>query len=297
MGALTRFLGDHCHWSAIALSRAVSVLILAALSARLWRVALIYWKPPTIWVRSTAGSISLLCNFYAMTHMPLADATTISNLYPLWIAVLSWVWLRHPPSFGELLALASGLTGVVLIVQPGLGVQPDAALAALTGSVATAVAMLGLHRLRDVDPWAIVAHFSGLASLLAFGFWWTLDRDLATDDFSAPMLILLLVVGVAATVGQVCLTRAYARGKPTSVGVAGLMQVVFTMVVEAHFWHRTFTLTILLGIGLVMAPSVWLLLRRTAAAASPGVDDDAVAPAPRLEAATAGSSSSAAGDA
>src|SRR5262249_34778712 len=101
MAALTRALGPDCHWSVIATARALGVLVLAVLAARALGVPLILWRPRSIWLRSIAGTVSLLCNFFAMTRLPLADSVTLLNLYPLWIAVLSWVWLRQPPSIKE----------------------------------------------------------------------------------------------------------------------------------------------------------------------------------------------------
>jgi drug/metabolite transporter (DMT)-like permease len=263
MVALTYFLGGYCHWSAIAAVRAVSVLVLAVLATRLLRVPLIFWRPPSIWLRSISGTISLLCNFYAMTHLPPADTVTLQSLYPLWIAVLSWIWLRHSPSVKELLALASGLLGIVLIIQPAFDSTGLAMLAAVVGSFATAFAMLGLHQVRHVDAWAIVAHFSALASIAAVSSWLVADGAWPNTSLPTTSLILLLgLVGVCATVGQFCMTKAYAKGQPTSVGVAGLTQVVFAMLIDVVFWNRSFTAEILLGIVLVVAPSAWLLVRK-----------------------------------
>ena len=78
--------------------------------------------------------------------------------------------------------MASGLVGVVLIQQPHLGGDRFAVLVALLSSVSTAVAMMGLHRLRGLDPRAIMAHFAGVASLVA-GAWLLLParRDGADD--------------------------------------------------------------------------------------------------------------------
>jgi hypothetical protein len=38
---------------------------------------------------SIAGSISLVCGFYAMTHYPVSEVLTLTNMFPLWVAVLS----------------------------------------------------------------------------------------------------------------------------------------------------------------------------------------------------------------
>ena len=50
---------------------------------------LVFFRPRKLWMRSIAGSISLVCGFYAMTHYPVSEVLTLTNMFPLWVAVLS----------------------------------------------------------------------------------------------------------------------------------------------------------------------------------------------------------------
>jgi drug/metabolite transporter (DMT)-like permease len=72
---------------------------------------------------------------------------------------------------------------------------------------------------------------------------------------------MMLAVGIFATIGQLLLTKAFAAGPPARVSVVGLSQVGFTMLLEMAIWHRTFGAMTLLGIGLVIAPTAWTLVR------------------------------------
>ena len=197
------------------------------------------FDPPTLWVRSLAGSFSLVCTFYAMTRLPVAEVLTLTNTYPLWIALLSALLLRQSPSAWEFAGVACGLVGVILVQRPHLAGDRLAASVALLSSVSTAVAMLGLHRLRGIDTRAVVADFAGTASLVAGG-WLLARRGAFTSGVpDAVTGIMLLGVGVTGTVGQFFLTRAYASGAPTRVSVIGLSQVVFAMILDAAIWGRT----------------------------------------------------------
>ncbi len=152
MAALAHLLGTRCGWVTIALVRAVFMLVVVATVARASGARLVVWKPRTLWMRSLAGSFSLVCSFYALTRLPIGDALTLSNTYPLWIVVLSWIGMRRRPKWGDVARVGCALTGVVLIEHPQLDVDRLATGVALMGSVSTAVAMIGLHRLREVDP-------------------------------------------------------------------------------------------------------------------------------------------------
>jgi drug/metabolite transporter (DMT)-like permease len=261
MSALTHALGTRCDWLVVALVRALFMLGTAALSARLAGVPLAVWDPPTLWTRSLAGSFSLVCNFFALTRLPVADAITLNNTYPLWIVLMAWWQLRRPPSALDLLSVATGTAGVVLIQQPHLARADPAALVALGSSVSTAVALMGLHRLRGVDYRAIMAHFAGVASLVSFA--WLLVRG-GTDTsrtYDATTLALLLGVGATGTAGQVFLTKAFAAGVPARVAVVGLSQVAFAMGFDVIVWGRSLTPLTMLGFTLVLAPTAWLMSR------------------------------------
>lgn len=260
MGAITSALGTRCDWLFIAWVRVVFMFVATLILARSARVRLVVLRPATLWLRSLAGSLSLVCNFYAMTRLPLGDVLTLTNAYPLWIVLLSALFLRQPPTSQEALGVASGLIGVALIQRPHLAGDQLASLVALVGSMATALAMLGLHRLKDIDARAVVAHFSGVASVVA-GAWLALRWDRGTLDYvprDGLTALMLLGVGVTGTVGQFFLTKAYAAGAPARVAAISLTQVLFGMAFDAAIWGRSVTPLGLAGFCLVLAPTAWL---------------------------------------
>src|SRR5262249_53812018 len=99
MGAPAHALGARCEWMGVAPGRAGLMLATTALLARGAGVRLAVWEPPTLWMRSLAGSFSLVCNFFALARLPVADALTLTNAHPLWIVALtSLLGRRRPPA-------------------------------------------------------------------------------------------------------------------------------------------------------------------------------------------------------
>jgi drug/metabolite transporter (DMT)-like permease len=260
MGTLAHALGPRCDWQVIALARALLPLVLAALLARRAGARLVWWRPATLWVRSCAGSVALVSTFFALTRLEVSDVLTLTNMFPLWVVLLSWPLLRERPSGRVWLSVACGLVGVVLIQQPHLAEGNYVTLLALVSSFFTAVAMLGLHRLQGIDPRAIVVHFSAVALLFVAASFVVFERHAPlTAALQGTTPLRLLGVGAAATLGQLFLTRAFAAGPPTRVSVVALTQVVFAMCLEVLLFGRSYSPATLLGIGLVLAPTAWLL--------------------------------------
>ena len=75
----------------------------------------------------------------------------------------------------------------------------------------------------------------------------------------ARTLLLLLGVGVAATLGQMCVTRAFTSGQPERVSVVGLMQIVFALGLDLLFEGPHVQAITLAGIALVLAPTAWMM--------------------------------------
>lgn len=264
MGALTHEVGSRCDWLLIAFIRIFSTFVFTLALALAGGVRLVVWRPRTLWWRSISGTVSVACTFYALTRLPVADVLTLTNTYPLWIVLTTFVGGRRGGRWVDLACVACGVLGVAMIQQPhGAGPGSGGAVAiALLASVTTAIAMLGLHRLKEVDARAVVAHFSGLASL-ATALWLVLARPAAEmfASLDGRSTLLLLGVGLSGTAGQILLTKAYASGPPSKIAVLSLTQVVFGLGFDVFFQDRRLTWPTLLGFVMVLGPTAWITSR------------------------------------
>lgn len=269
-------IGGDCDWQLIAFVRALLAFLFALLLAVSAGVRLVVWRPRILWLRSLAGSGSMVCTFYALRHMDPAHVVTLTNMFPIWIALLSWPLAQERPSGGVWLSVGSGILGVVLIENPqfaqgnfsGFTEGNFTVLAALGASMFTAVAMMGLNRLQGLDSRAIVVHFSGVAAGICLASYVLFPhQDKSPFAMNVSTLVLLLAIGVSATLGQLCLTKAFASsGAPAKVSVINLSQLVFVMVINwllAEWKGAPYELNgvRLLGTALIVAPTAWLLLR------------------------------------
>jgi drug/metabolite transporter (DMT)-like permease len=262
MATLAHTLRAHCDWQVIAIARTALALVFAAGLARAAGARLVFWRPRILWVRSIAGSISLIGTFYAFTRLPVSDVLTLTSLFPIWVALLSWPLLKERPTGSVWLSVASSTVGVALVQQPHFAEGNFATLVALGASFFTAVALMGLHQLQHIDVRAIVVHFSGVSLLFCLAALCLFEgRYTPASALNGYPLLMLLGVGVTATVGQLFLTKAFAAGPPAKVSVVGLTQIVFVMVLEVLLTDRSFSPATLLGIALVMAPTAWLMVK------------------------------------
>jgi drug/metabolite transporter (DMT)-like permease len=263
MSAMAHEAGERCSWQTVAICRAFLVFLFVGAFTVASGTKLVFFRPRKLWIRSIAGSCSLVMTFYALSKLPASTVVTLTNTFPIWVAVLSWPLLGALPSGRVWLAVLFGVAGVYLIQMPH-GAENDFAIGlALLAAGATSVAMIGLHKLRGVNPNAVVVHFSAVATVASLSAFVFFDRRTDGLPFYDPeALALLLGIGLTASLGQTFLTRAFAAGDPAKVSVVGLSQVVFSLLIDVGVSHHEVTSTALIGTALVVAPTAWVILDR-----------------------------------
>jgi drug/metabolite transporter (DMT)-like permease len=265
MSQFAHLLKDSCDWRLTALARSSLAFVFALGIARVLGARLAVWRPGVLWLRSCASSMSLLCMFFALTQIPTSEVLTLTNTFPIWVAFLSWPLLAMRPTLAAWLAAGCGVLGVALIQSPHFQADSSATTAivlSLTAALTSAIAMLGLHRLKGLNPWAIVVHYSGVATLFVLASWGIGGVPDLTPLQDPTTLLLLLGVGAMATLGQVCVTLAFTSGPPMGVSVVGLMQIVFALGLDVLFYGPNMHGGTLIGIALVLAPTAWMLAGR-----------------------------------
>lgn len=184
-------------------------------------------------VRALVGYGGLSCFFYALVHLPLADATVIQYTNPVFTALLAAVLLSERLRGRDIALVLLSLMGVVLMARPGFlfgGLEERldtvAAGVALLGAVLSAGAYVAVRRLGATeDPLVIVFYFAllstaGAAPLTA------VNAVLPT----AGEWVALAGIGVVTQLAQVFMTkglRLEAAGRAMAVAY---MQIVFAAV-------------------------------------------------------------------
>ena len=235
---------------------------------------LVFFKPLTLWIRSLSGWASMICGFYALTHYDVEIVLSLTNMYPLWVAILSWPLLGILPSKKTWLALVISCLGMWMVYASSIVADapqssysnPKTAIPmAILAGMLSGVALINLHRIKHVDTRAVVAHFSGVATACSLVVWLIVPVSTPTRPIDMASIMRLIGVGLAATVGQLCLTKAFSTGSPARVSVVGLSQVVVAALVKWFMEQRIPTMGSMIGMALVVASTVWVILSQPSA--------------------------------
>ncbi len=192
-------------------------------------------------LRGLTGFGGLMCFFYAISRLPLADTTVIQYTNPVFTAVLAGLFLAERTERKDVLGLVLSMAGVVLVARPSFlfggltsGLNLTAVGVALLGAVFASSAYTVVRKLGQTEHHLVVVfYFPLVATPVALPF--------MLPDARWPSSLgwlLLLGVGVFAQLGQVYLTKGLHAERAGRAMTMSYVQIVFAAVVGRLVLHR-----------------------------------------------------------
>lgn len=209
--------------------------------------------------RSIFGTVGLVLNFYAISHISLADSSIIQKLSPFIIIILSYIFFKEEMTRFQVSAIVIAFIVIILIIKPsGNNIISMGALAALLGALCSGVAYtcvryLGTH---NISGEFIIFFFSSLSTLMLLPY---LIFDYRA--MSLYQLFMLLLAGVSATIGQYGVTFAYRYAAAKNISVFDYSQVLFSGIFGYMFFGEFPDLQSMIGYIIVISVGVVLVIR------------------------------------
>ncbi len=216
-------------------------------------------EPRILVLRGILGFGALTCFYFAVVRLPLADATVIHFVNPVFTAFIAAVVLGEHLGPAEAVLVLASLGGVVLVARPaflfgGGGLDPVPVLVGLCGAVLSAGAYVSVRRLRGEPPMLIVFYFAAVCTLLSFPF------VAAHATLPDPWTILLLLgVGVSTHLGQTFVTWGFRLERAGRASAVGYLQIVFAAGWGALIFHEVPDLWTWVGAAVIIAATLLLV--------------------------------------
>ncbi|WP_233052682.1 DMT family transporter [Motilimonas cestriensis] len=207
-----------------------------------------------LFARGGVGALALICVYYSITTLPLAEATLLQYLHPVFTAVLALIFLKEPILHSTKLCILFSLLGLGIIISPGLGLDPAAGLpwfsigVALLGAFGSAIAYVIVRKLSRLEDSSVIIFYFPLIAL-------PLSLVLLGDDFVIPppeALVLLLFVGIFTQVGQIGLTKAMQSESASKATAYSYIQVLFSMLLGWFLFSELPSIWSWIGGGFIM---------------------------------------------
>ena len=182
------------------------------------------WAPLVL--RALLGTCGIFANFYALSHITIAEGQTLNKTAPFFTVLFAWLFLGEKVTRRHVLPLALAFLGVVLIAKPGFaGAQAFPLAMGLLGGICAGGAYTCVRSLRRhaVDPAFIIFFFSAFSCLASVPF-----MVAGFDPMTWRQVLILFGAGAGAALGQFGITLAYGYAAPREIAVFDYSNILFT---------------------------------------------------------------------
>jgi S-adenosylmethionine uptake transporter len=260
MGVCVKFASVHYSAAELVCYRGLVSIVFVGIWARSQGVGLRTTVPGMHAWRSLIGVVSLGGWFYAITYLPLATAMTLNYMSSVWVAAFlvggALLYGKGEKPGWLLATVLTGFAGVVMVLRPAFDQnQAWAGLVGLLSGMTAALAYIQVTALsRAGEPEARVVFYFAVASALLGAVGVAIH---GASPWQWPHALWILPIGILASLGQLCMTRAYASGATLVVANLQYSGIVFgalasVLIFSDHLPPLAWTgMVVIVGSGMV----------------------------------------------
>ncbi|WP_312070862.1 DMT family transporter [Anaerotignum propionicum] len=186
--------------------------------------------------RSVFGTIGIVCNFYAVDHMLLSDASLLNKMSPFFSVLFAILFLKEKINLFQLFSIIFAFIGALFVIKPtGINLNTLPALVGLFGGICAGAAYTFVRAMgqRGVQGPVIVFFFSTFSCLVTLPY-----LVFQFHPMSLYQTVMLLLTGLAATGGQFGITAAYCYAPAKEISVFDYSQIPFAALLGFVFFGQ-----------------------------------------------------------
>jgi len=227
-------------------------------------------------VRCAVGIASMTAGFWAMVHLPLAQAISLYYATPLFVTIGAVLVLGEIVRVRRWTAVIIGFIGVLIIVRPGTSGFAGASLVAIGAAALSGGVTISIKYLARSEP---VDRIVLLTQLL----WVPLSLPLAVWVWQWPhgtIWLWAILSGLLGTSAHMCWTRALQRADASLIAPISFVQLPVVSVLAYLCFGEKLDSGTALGSAVIFAANVYIAQRETRlarrAATAPSSDGELI---------------------
>lgn len=210
-------------------------------------------------IRSVFGTIGILCNFYAIDHLMLSDASMLGKLSPFFTIIFSLLFLKEKVSLFQWFSIVVAFIGSLFIIKPSFA--NPALIPSLIGVIGamgagaayTTVRYLGQRGERG----PMIVFFFSTFSCLSVTPWVIFNFH----PMTLTQLVYLLLAGLAAAGGQFSVTAAYSHAPAKEISVYDYSQVIFAAIFGFVLFNQIPDYLSIIGYAIIFGISLLMFIK------------------------------------
>ena len=185
-------------------------------------------------LRGVVGTIGLVCYFYCIDNMILADSSMLNKMHPFFTIIFAVAFLKEDISTVQIFSLVLSFVGALFIIKPKFNMSVIPALIGIASAAFSGLAYTLVRFLGDKEKgYIIVFYFSFISVISILPFMLYIYKPL-----NSFQLLALLISGVFASIAQFSLTYAYKIVEASEISIYNYSNVVFSQIIAFIIWRE-----------------------------------------------------------
>ena len=206
--------------------------------------------------RLTVNLIYTLCFMFAFSLTSLTTIYTLSYTSPFFMIVLSALMLKEQVGREKWIAVAIGMVGVIIAMQPGSNVFEMAALVVLFGTFLGALNKILMRRLAQTEHSLAIAIYPNLVMILAMGI------ALAFTSWKSMPLEhwgLFAFVGAITAAGQYAIAQSLRFAQASTLAPIDYSTFFWVVALDFFWWEKSPALHTIIGAAIIVSSNLYIL--------------------------------------
>ena len=260
MHALVRLLGNDLHPFIIVFFRNLFGLIaILPLLIKGGKQSLATNNPKLHLIRALVGTAAMASWFFALTRVPIANATALSFSTAIFATVCAWFFLNETVRLRRCIAIGVGFAGVFVAMQPDAtgfnNYSLLVLLSAITWGASVSIVKL-LTRTESVT--CIVGWMAILLTIITF-----IPAILVWQTPELTQMALLMVIGALATAGHLLMTRALQLADTALVMSVDFSRLIWASILGVWWFGETLTGYTFIGAAIIFGAGLYIVFRES----------------------------------
>ncbi|MGI8561183.1 MAG: DMT family transporter [Luteimonas sp.] len=212
---------------------------------------------PRYFIRCLVGVVSMFCGFWAIGHLPLAQAVSLSYSTPIFVTIAAVVFLHEQVRARRWTAVVLGFIGVLVIVRPGSGDFTAGTLVAVTAALLSGIVSIQIKQLSYTEPADRIVLFTTAIwvpmSLLPALVVWEWPQGIAW--------LWVIAAGFLGTGGHMLWTRALKLGDVSALTPISFMQLPVVAIFGYLLFDEAVDRWTAIGAGIIFTANAYIAHR------------------------------------
>ena len=211
-------------------------------------------------LRSVAGLLGLSFWYLSVIHLDISKALALSQVMPIFICILSILFLGEKVGIFRWSAILLGLSGAVIIINPDAeGWYSIGLLYIFLGTMFASIMFVALRRLGMTENPIATAFWYNLFGSIVFSAYCI--SALTLHNISPQIWTMLLIIGVMASGQQIFMALSHTYASASSLAPVHYTTIPIGVLIGLFVFNEKIDLNFLIGTFLVVGSTLFILYR------------------------------------